>query len=32
MAINFRKEEEWFTFYDGKGTLIERKTEIRLTR
>ena len=29
MAINFRKEEEWFTFYDGKGTLIERKTEIR---
>src|SRR5699024_8662353 len=25
----FRKKEEWFTFYDGKGNPIERKTEIR---
>lgn len=29
MEITFRKEEEWFQFYDGKGGLIERKTEIR---
>lgn len=29
MAITFRKEEEWFTFYDSKGEFIERKTEIR---
>ncbi len=25
----FRKEEEWFTFYDIQGNLIERKTEVR---
>jgi len=25
----FRKEEEWFTFYDGEGKKIERKTEMR---
>src|SRR5699024_6780198 len=25
----FRKEEEWFTFYDGEGKKIDRKTEIR---
>ncbi|MBS4203338.1 hypothetical protein [Lederbergia citrea] len=29
MMIKFRKEEEFFTFYDGKGTMIERKTEVR---
>ncbi|MEK3886759.1 hypothetical protein [Bacillus sp. FSL K6-3431] len=29
MAIHFRKEEEWFSFNDGKETLIERKTEVR---
>lgn len=27
--MNFRKEEEWFTFYDVQGNLIERKTEVR---
>ncbi len=25
----FRKEEEWFTFFDGEGKKMERKTEIR---
>ncbi|WP_017754285.1 hypothetical protein [Calidifontibacillus oryziterrae] len=29
MVIKFQKNEEWFTFYDSKGTLIERKTEVR---
>ncbi|CAM3993873.1 hypothetical protein [Lederbergia lenta] len=29
MTIHFKKAEEWFTFYDGQGNLIERKTEIR---
>ncbi|HHW38792.1 MAG TPA: hypothetical protein GXX18_16435 [Bacillales bacterium] len=27
--MKFRKEEEWFTFYDVQGNLIERKTEVR---
>lgn len=27
--MNFRKEEEWFAFYDNQGQLIERKTEVR---
>ncbi|MDQ0216108.1 galactose-1-phosphate uridylyltransferase [Oikeobacillus pervagus] len=29
MVVQFKKEEEWFTFYDSQGNLIERKTEIR---
>ncbi|MCQ6281677.1 hypothetical protein [Bacillus sp. EB600] len=29
MTIEFRKVEEWFTFKDSQGNLIERKTEIR---
>lgn len=27
--MNFRKNEEWFTFYDTQGNSIERKTEVR---
>ncbi|MBM7717522.1 hypothetical protein MHB50_09160 [Siminovitchia sp. FSL H7-0308] len=29
MAITFRMEPEIFTFYDGEGNTIERKTEVR---
>lgn len=29
MEIKFTKREEWFSFYDGKGDQIERKTEVR---
>ncbi|MBM4763777.1 hypothetical protein [Bacillus sp. B15-48] len=29
MRIEFRKKEEWFTFTDHQGNVIERKTEIR---
>ncbi|MGO4888046.1 DUF4931 domain-containing protein [Anaerobacillus sp. MEB173] len=29
MGIEFKKNEEWFTFFDGEGKTIERKTEIR---
>lgn len=29
VSIQFRKKEEWFTFYDTQGNLIKRKTEIR---
>ncbi|MFK4997869.1 hypothetical protein ACI2OX_11755 [Bacillus sp. N9] len=29
MTIEFKQVEEWFTFYDGKGDVIERKTEVR---
>lgn len=29
MDMVFRKAEEWFTFYDGEGNKIERKTEVR---
>lgn len=28
-VMKFRKNEEWFTFYDTEGNLIERKTEVR---
>lgn len=27
--MKFRREEEWSTFYDVQGNLIERKTEVR---
>ncbi|MCR2820098.1 hypothetical protein [Lederbergia panacisoli] len=29
LTINFKKKEEWFTFFDGEGNKIERKAEIR---
>jgi UDPglucose--hexose-1-phosphate uridylyltransferase len=29
MKIQFQKKEEWSTFYDNSGNLIERKTEVR---
>ncbi|MBS4194341.1 hypothetical protein [Lederbergia citri] len=29
MTIEFIKNEEWFTFLDGEGNKVERKTEIR---
>ncbi|MBS4209945.1 hypothetical protein [Bacillus sp. FJAT-50079] len=29
MTIQFKQVEEWFTFYDEKGDIIERKTEVR---
>lgn len=29
MTSIFRKAEEWFTFFDGEGNKIERKTEVR---
>lgn len=29
MTIEFQRREEWFTFYDGKGDKMNRKTEIR---
>lgn len=29
MGVKFQKVEEWFTFNDSNGNLIERKTEIR---
>jgi UDPglucose--hexose-1-phosphate uridylyltransferase len=29
MAIEFRKQDEWFSFQDNQGNSIERKTEIR---
>ncbi|MCJ7842024.1 hypothetical protein MUB24_14155 [Lederbergia sp. NSJ-179] len=29
MGIKFTKREEWFSFYDGKGEQMDRKTEIR---
>ncbi|MBS4199359.1 hypothetical protein KHA93_06805 [Bacillus sp. FJAT-49732] len=29
VTITFNKKEEWFTFFDGNGNKIERKTEVR---
>ncbi|MBA4536349.1 hypothetical protein H1Z61_04130 [Bacillus aquiflavi] len=30
MEVSFQKVIEWFTFYDGEGKQIKRKTEVRI--